>query len=161
MGNNCTTGQSEMQNGRQFSSTDTPHLILNYFLYNCHHLAAVAFMNEWLGSDNRATFEVYQSLEWKSLDYRSRLADLIRNGRIGEAIAYIEQFFPAILEDLNDQLMFSLLCQQFIELVRIKQHEEAMRFAGERLSQMALKNGDSAKQFKVLFYLVFICLMRT
>ena len=92
------------------------------------------------------------------------MVQLISDGRIQEALANLNEFFPSYLFDPElegfhqnfsmdidmqngksiDQkdglfLYFKLLCQQFIELIRDSQPNEALEFVEKRMAPLAAK----------------------
>jgi len=67
-----------------------------------------------------------------SLHIRSVIRMLILRGEIDEALKFILEYFP----DINRYLdaMFSIHCQQFIELVKHRKLDDSIRFAQQMLS---------------------------
>lgn len=83
------------------------------------------------------------SFSLRSLECRGQLRHLIREGRIGEAMAYIDKFFPQLLlsssqtDGTGSWLRFQLLCQQFIELVRLGDSTGALEFMETSLTPLS------------------------
>ncbi|KAI3630144.1 hypothetical protein MIR68_011579 [Amoeboaphelidium protococcarum] len=94
-----------------------------------------------------------------TLDVRKQFKSLIENGQIDQAIQQASQQYPEIVLSINQvkqmekssvdsqkklDVTFNLYCLKFIEMVRQKQENEALRFAREVLVLF----GNACQQFK-------------
>ena len=130
------------------------HLIFGYLSHSCYSETAMAFLSHWLGtSTNRPALESSlcpsELFAMRTMDYRRRLRSLFQDGRIAEALQYLEEFFPQILSssnrgapsgtvgDTDGWLRFQILCQQFVEMVRVGDASSALEFTESTLSPLA------------------------
>lgn len=180
------------------------HLIFGYLTQNCYGEAASAFLSQWLGPhaaaaaatttavatttsgkvENSQRLLPLELFALQTLQYRQRLLSLLLEGKISEAIEYIEQFFPQILHDDNMQddddgdddgvdtggkvgtswLKFRLLCQHFVEMVRRGDSTAALEFTEAKLAPMAQNRPlllqhlqvPNYYRFHLFIYLLFI-----
>lgn len=159
------------------------HLVFNYLAQHCFAESATAFLSQWLGErggDSNRTKEdsvngrgqlvthsashrlsSQEEFAARSLEYRRHAQGLIIDGRIAEAIEYLDEYFPNILggtqmEDATTasavataasegyenacNLRFELLCQQFVEMIRRGDFSNALEFTEITLSPMAHNN---------------------
>jgi hypothetical protein len=133
------------------------HLIFSYLAHHCYSETATAFLAQWLGSvkESSAALSAPEILAAQTLQFRSHLRALLVDGRISEAIQYMEEFFPHLLgadDAMNDGngsgngnggsedgslLRFKLLCQQFVEMVRHGDSTLALEFIETTLTPLA------------------------
>lgn len=125
----------------EFLDLTAAHLIFGYLTHNCYAESASSFLSQWLGpsADLSASLPAEHYHLLQSLEYRKHVRQLIIDGRIAEAIRYLEEFFPQVLSDMQDVgeegwLKFRLLCQHFFELVREGQAEAALEFIDSSLT---------------------------
>lgn len=170
------------------------HLVFNYLAQHCYTESATAFLSQWLGEreKNGSSGEGSDSINAvsgpeardlgsaglqcahrlsaqegfaaRSLEYRRQVQGLIIDGRIAEALQYLEEYFPNVLggiarmedgmEAMEEAsggggedaaaaagtLRFELLCQQFVEMIRRGEFSEALEFTEVTLSPMAHNN---------------------
>lgn len=64
------------------------------------------------------------------------VVELVRRGAVEDALHLIRTAFPELLEK-QPKVLFKLLCQQFIELIRQRKKEEALLFAQKEWSAHA------------------------
>lgn len=124
-----------------------PHLVFSYLTHYGYGQTAQSFLSQWEKVKiNDLTIEERFSLS--SLDHRSQLRRLISEGKISEAINFIEEFFSQIFlpskegidplyVDDGPMLKFKLQCQQFIEMVRSGDSVNALEFTESTLSPLA------------------------
>lgn len=108
-----------------------------------------------------------ESFSLRSLECRGQLRLLIREGRIGEAMTYIDKFFPQLLlsqtDDTGGWLRFQLLCQQFVELVRLGDSTGALEFMEASLTPLSVgqpkliehlqvRNGAQGRKFILVLH---------
>jgi len=127
----------------EFLDLTAAHLIFDYLAHNCYAESASSFLSQWLGpsADLSASLPVEHHHLLQSLECRKQVRRLIVDGRIAEAIRYLEEFFPQVLGDMQDVgeegwLKFRLLCQHFFELVREGQAETALEFIDSSLTPL-------------------------
>lgn len=144
------------------------HLVFNYLCHNCYGETALAFLSQWKGgmADSLAVSQQQTgdgggklamiperesasaspsspsgSFSLRSLECRGQLRHLLREGRIGEAMEYIDKFFPQLLlpqaDGTGGWLRFQLLCQQFVELVRLGDSTGALEFMEASLTPLS------------------------
>lgn len=80
------------------------------------------------------------------------LCDLIRNGQIVEAIEYIEEFFPYIIQShdgLENPLKFTLNCQTFVEMIKRGDTATALAYADNVLAPVSEQHPDYSQQLQV------------
>lgn len=80
------------------------------------------------------------------------LSGLIRDGRIEEAINYIEEFFPQILssdDGIMNTLKFALNCQVFVEMVARGATAQALSFAEGVLAPASSYDIECESQLQV------------
>ncbi|CAN1235526.1 Ran-binding protein M homolog [Linum perenne] len=99
---------------------------LNSFDLACKNTVPPILISEENGYDSQDI--VY------ALNQRRELRQLIRNGQIDAATSKLRDWFPQILEDENSATCFLLHCQKFIELVRIGELEEAVKYGRIQLA---------------------------
>ncbi|KAL8172564.1 hypothetical protein V2J09_024368 [Rumex salicifolius] len=63
-----------------------------------------------------------------ALSQRKTLRQLIRSGNIDNAFDKLQQWYPQIVQDDKSATCFLLHCQKFIELVRAKELEKAVKY---------------------------------
>jgi hypothetical protein len=119
------------------------HLVFGYLTQHCFAETAAAFLAQWMGPNNESLSQE-ETFAAKTLDYRRTLRVLLLDGKVAEAIAYIEEFFPHLLggdmmdgEEDDGCLRFRLLCQQFVEMVRRGDSTAALEFTESTLAPMA------------------------
>lgn len=82
-------------------------ILLGYLVHHGYTNTAVQFA--------RSTgLELEESVE--SMKNRQRIQALMLKGRTSQAIAIVNRLYPTLLDD-NKELMFRILCRQFIEIV--------------------------------------------
>lgn len=111
------------------SRSDMNRLIMNYLVYEGYKEAAHKFSVE-------AGVELSGDLV--TLDERIIIRDAILSGKILEAINTINSIHPHLL-DSDKHLLFRLLQQQTIELIREGKIEAALDFAQLHLAERGLK----------------------
>lgn len=103
--------------------------------------------------------DVLSSQVWLTLEYRKRttiasqpihhcvyidLRQLIREGKIPDALAYLSRHFPHI-SDRCQALLFRMQCQWFVELVRLGGYDQALEHAERVLAPaIRLNTGNSS-----------------
>lgn len=122
-------------------------LVLGYLSHHCYAETARAFQAHWIDQDaERGSTSNLQSFSLQSLDFRHYMINLIMDGKIGEAIDYLNEYFPQVLGDgMSDdpasegqtRLKFHLLRQQFIEMVRKGDAKLALDFTESTLAPLA------------------------
>ena len=124
------------------------HLIFGHLTQYCYADTAAAFLAQWLGP-SKDSLTAQEAFAAQTLEYRRNLRVLLLDGKIAEAIAYVEEFFPQLLgRDMTDGdsgdddgddgcLRFRLLCQQFVEMVRRGDSTAALEFTETTLAPMA------------------------
>ncbi|CAA7057830.1 unnamed protein product [Microthlaspi erraticum] len=70
-----------------------------------------------------------------SLQDRKHLRELIMKGEIVAAIAKLQDCYPELLQNDKSEVCFLLHCQKFIELVRIGELEEAVKYGRVELAK--------------------------
>lgn len=70
-----------------------------------------------------------------ALSQRRVLRQLIRNGEIDDAFDRLREWYPQITQDDKCTTCFLLHCQKFIELVRVGQLEEAVKYGRNELGR--------------------------
>jgi hypothetical protein len=134
----------------QYEAAESPdqpqiqRLIYEYLVYNCYGETARSF-----GADCRMIKTEDDSLDDDLMDmdkaddvitatlaHRRTLQDFILTGSITEAIAYCEDIFPHVIDACPD-IIFSLKCQQFIQLVHQKNSFDAMEYAQTELGRFS------------------------
>lgn len=150
------------EGSHRWASEDAPKLILNYLIYHCHQHTAAAFVKEW-SSDPKACEVVYNSPEWRSLDYRSSmircllyiivgLSELIRSGKMEDSLEYIDEFFPNIVQShdgLENPLRYAMQCQQFVEMIKKGDTAGALQYAEQTLAPVSTQHPDYDAQLQV------------
>ncbi|GAB2217538.1 hypothetical protein Droror1_Dr00000735 [Drosera rotundifolia] len=63
-----------------------------------------------------------------ALGHRKTLRQLIRRGEIDAVFGKLREWYPQIVQDNNSATCFLLHCQKFIELVRLGELEEAIKY---------------------------------
>lgn len=97
----------------------------------------------------------------KSMECRQQARKLVIDGRIAEALTYLDEFFPQLFlpsplfggnteggnpnalveaEDPSTMLRFRLLCQQFVEMIRVGDASGALDFLENSLNPWARTN---------------------
>lgn len=137
-------------------------LVFSYLTQHCYAESAAAFLRYTNNGGGTTTGTMEESMALRTLEYRRHLGALVVDGKIDEALAYIEEYFPAILspahsdltastiDNMSDAppvsadewesgvwLRFRLHTQQFIEMVRQGRAAEALDFTEAILSPMA------------------------
>lgn len=125
------------------------HLVFDYLTHNCYSETAKAFLAQWVGSQKEAHKSILSPAEMfasQTLEYRRHAQDLILNGRMAEALQYLEEYFPQVLghtmqdgpqEEHSESLKFFLLCQQFVEMIRRGDSTAALEFTDTTLTPLA------------------------
>lgn len=70
-----------------------------------------------------------------ALNQRKTLRQLIRNGQIDAAFAKLQEWYPQIVQDDKSPTCFLLHCQKFIELVRVGELENAIKYGRIELAK--------------------------
>ncbi|XP_057974667.1 ran-binding protein M homolog [Malania oleifera] len=70
-----------------------------------------------------------------ALSQRKTLRQLIRNGKIDDALSILRESHPQIVQDDKSATCFLLHCQKFIELVRVGELEEAVKYGRIELAR--------------------------
>uniref|UniRef100_A0A0C9RRK1 TSA: Wollemia nobilis Ref_Wollemi_Transcript_18965_1607 transcribed RNA sequence n=1 Tax=Wollemia nobilis TaxID=56998 RepID=A0A0C9RRK1_9CONI len=70
-----------------------------------------------------------------ALEQRKALRKLIRSGDIDSAFNKLRQWYPVLLQDDMSTICFLLHCQRFIEYVKARNLEEAVRYARRELQK--------------------------
>lgn len=70
-----------------------------------------------------------------ALSHRKSLRQLIRNGDIDTAFGKLREWYPQIIQDDKSATCFLLHCQKFIELVRVGELEQAIRYGRIELAR--------------------------
>ena len=94
-------------------------LILNYLVIEGYKEAAEEFIKE-SGLDE---FEEVKKLDLASIDYRLKVRHAIQGGNIDLAVRELNNFDPEILDN-NPNVYFHLKLQEFLEIIRGKDHED-------------------------------------
>lgn len=156
-----TTGDSS-ENGSRLPSdildVSAAHLVFGYLAHHGYLSTAMAFLTQWLGNNNvmdnkNNTSSLGEHLSpvelraLQTLEYRQHVTKLIGEGRMLEGIQYIEEYFPHIIspdgmrdgEDVDPEwLRFTLLCQHFVETVRVGSATDALQFTEDVLNPLAM-----------------------
>lgn len=138
--------------------TAAAHLVFSYLTQHCYADTAAAFMAQWLGVGGTHGAAEHKDVAGKqpisgdsfpvqTLEYRRHLRALLLDGRVADALHYLEEFFPQVIScDMQDgaddgclslSLRFRLLCQQFVEMVRAADSTAALDFTESTLAPMA------------------------
>jgi len=108
----------------KISSHTMNKLVMDYLVREGYKEAAEKFEKE-------AQVEVLPKVE--KLEQKTEIKNAILNGEIKKAISLINDLCPGLLDE-NHFLLFNLQLQQLIEFIRLKQSEEAIKFAQENLT---------------------------
>lgn len=124
---------------------DVNKLVMDYFAICGHKDAAEAFARE--------SNTPLPSLS-RTIAVRDELRRHILGGRIPQARALISERFPKVAED--EAILFELLQQELIELVRRGQPVEALAFSQGDLAKMAVSNPEFMQSLEQVMLLAFI-----
>jgi hypothetical protein len=130
-------------------------IIMNYLVYNCFGETAKSFSSAISPRDHAMEpdgdfimlpvsvqrVEKISSADMiKSMDDRKRIAELIINGNILNAISLVKDLYPEILNISN--VSFFLHTQHYVELIRNMQQTEALIYAKKYLNPFSEGNYD-------------------
>ncbi|XP_030521989.1 ran-binding protein M homolog isoform X2 [Rhodamnia argentea] len=76
-----------------------------------------------------------------ALNQRKTLRQLIRNGEINAAFSKLRDWYPQVVQDEKSAICFLLHCQKFIELVRVGDLEEAIKYGRVELQRFFEMDG--------------------
>eukprot|EP00698_Gefionella_okellyi_P024600 TRINITY_DN8735_c0_g1_i1.p1 TRINITY_DN8735_c0_g1~~TRINITY_DN8735_c0_g1_i1.p1 ORF type:complete len:410 (-),score=76.06 TRINITY_DN8735_c0_g1_i1:99-1328(-) len=112
--------------------SDVASLVRQYFVHH-GYIGSLAAFDTVVGTAAGGTDAAASGDA--NIVHRRQISDLIRAGRIAEAVQALHQHFPSVLLNMHDPMAkFSLDVQQFIELVRADQLDDAMLFSQRELS---------------------------
>ncbi|KAL9229066.1 hypothetical protein vseg_004582 [Gypsophila vaccaria] len=70
-----------------------------------------------------------------ALNHRKTLRQLIRSGQIDAVFSKLHELYPQTIQDDKSPVCFLLHCQKFIELVRVKELEAAIKYGRVELAK--------------------------
>ncbi|KAH8554084.1 CTLH/CRA C-terminal to lish motif domain-containing protein [Umbelopsis sp. PMI_123] len=124
---------------------------------------------EWLPSSNRDDIRersdhfshlnginnVHNQDQWSQLEARRELYYAIQNGKIAKAFDLLSEHFPMLTSSTNATnrtVQFRLNCQRFIEIVRLGETLEALKFAQTTLRALSndLKINGTPEEIETL-----------
>ncbi|KAL3638705.1 hypothetical protein CASFOL_016612 [Castilleja foliolosa] len=76
-----------------------------------------------------------------ALSQRRTLRQLIKSGKINEALSSIREWYPQIIQDDTSTICFLMHCQNFIELVRDGKPEEAVQYGRSEFDRFKKLSG--------------------
>eukprot|EP00871_Galdieria_phlegrea_P004101 jgi/Galph1/4692/GphlegSOOS_G3390.1 len=108
--------------------------LLGYLIHQGYALTATAF-----SEDTNRTEKVNEQL-LKTLS-RHRICSLVCQGNIDEAMKEMEKAYPVVLQDR--QVVFELLCQKFVELIRRGAVDKAVELGKTQLTEFIGHDADN------------------
>jgi len=108
-------------------------IIFSYLVQHCHSGTAKAFAECCSMKPEMVPFE--------AILIRKRILECIGNGKVVEGIQLTHQHFPELLFS-KMEINFKLQCQVFIELIRDRNVDEALKFAQEKLGPFGIMSKD-------------------
>eukprot|EP00274_Cyanoptyche_gloeocystis_P006475 CAMPEP_0196660814 /NCGR_PEP_ID=MMETSP1086-20130531/41409_1 /TAXON_ID=77921 /ORGANISM="Cyanoptyche gloeocystis , Strain SAG4.97" /LENGTH=221 /DNA_ID=CAMNT_0041995427 /DNA_START=50 /DNA_END=712 /DNA_ORIENTATION=- len=123
-------------------------IVLFYLIHNNYSETVESL----LGSMNeRPEKDILTSAALDTINDRKRIYGLILNGQILQAVEETNVLFPNVLKDDQD-VLFHLRCQHYIELIREKKVKEALLYAQEELGSFGHnpKNVDTLEDIVLL-----------
>eukprot|EP00190_Bangiopsis_sp_CCMP1999_P003129 CAMPEP_0198733160 /NCGR_PEP_ID=MMETSP1475-20131203/43349_1 /TAXON_ID= ORGANISM="Unidentified sp., Strain CCMP1999" /NCGR_SAMPLE_ID=MMETSP1475 /ASSEMBLY_ACC=CAM_ASM_001111 /LENGTH=425 /DNA_ID=CAMNT_0044496413 /DNA_START=1 /DNA_END=1278 /DNA_ORIENTATION=+ len=110
------------------SFNEYSEIILNYLLHHGYAESAKAFAAD-VGKSDQIRDEI------ERIESKKRICTLIRRGELDEAMAILKKEHPNIFEDPKSKVLFSLKCQQLVEMSRSQPVEARLAFAREQLRE--------------------------
>lgn len=118
--------------GLHITRADMNRIIMNYLVTEGFKEAAEKFKVE---------SGIQPAVDLDTLDERIKIRDAVQTGRIEEAIAYVNNLHPELLDN-NRYLYFHLQQQHLIELIRQRNIEGALEFAQLHLAERGEENPE-------------------
>eukprot|EP00188_Purpureofilum_apyrenoidigerum_P005868 Plantae.Rhodophyta-Purpureofilum_apyrenoidigerum.ctg8156.p1 GENE.Plantae.Rhodophyta-Purpureofilum_apyrenoidigerum.ctg8156~~Plantae.Rhodophyta-Purpureofilum_apyrenoidigerum.ctg8156.p1 ORF type:complete len:426 (-),score=60.00 Plantae.Rhodophyta-Purpureofilum_apyrenoidigerum.ctg8156:293-1570(-) len=108
------------------SFNEYSEIILNYLLYHGYAESAKAFAAD-VGKSEQIEKEIVR------IERKKRICTLIRRGQLDEALTVLKKEHPFFFENPKSKVLFSLKCQQLVEMSRTQPVEARLAFAKEHL----------------------------
>jgi glucose-induced degradation protein 8 len=124
-------------------------LLMDYFLLEGYQDAVLEFSNESLSSPAPSADQTTALL---TLEARNCIRSQISNGNILGSLQVIEREFPEIL--LDPSLLFKLYHQHFVECLVSGKLQEALEFASERITPLAMQSRSLLEEMEQMMCLV-------
>ncbi|KAJ1921405.1 hypothetical protein H4219_000722 [Mycoemilia scoparia] len=125
-------------NGKGSWQVDLNRLVMNYLIIEGYKDAAEKFKEET---------QLDTDIDTMYIEDRMRIRFCIQDGKIMEAIRYINEVNPELLET-DPRLFFRLQQQHLIELIRAGNIEDALEFAQDELSPHGEENPELLKELE-------------
>ena len=113
-------------------SSGTVHCIVRRYLLHYGYAATLNAFDEFCGIEPMNDDPMYE-VEKAGLELRKQLRHDIVHGRIDQVLTVLKDQYPKLITDMAADILFTLFCQKFIELVRSGQIESAVHFAQKEL----------------------------
>jgi len=134
-----TTGEEEV------SAT---HLVLAYLMHHGYS-ETVKLFAESTGIVSKETL----NSQLDDIKNRQRISALLVQGDIDGVMSELDRLYPSFLQKRKD-ILFKLLSQKFIEMIKRSPIEEAMIFGQTQLSEFAEQSEEYANILKDIFLLI-------
>eukprot|EP01132_Coremiostelium_polycephalum_P007435 gene7435-9137_t len=84
---------------------------------------------------------------------RQRISELLSKGEIDKVISELNRLYPDFLQKRKD-ILFKLLCQKFIEMIKSSPIEETMAFGQKELYKFSQESAEYENNLKEVFSLI-------
>ena len=141
------------------STNEINHLLMEYFIIEGHNSLLNEFQLESSlstsnsSSNSNSNFSSSFHLnDSKTIQKREEIKNEILNGNILNCLEIIEREYPIILND--PLLLFKLYQQHFIELISNGKILNALQFASEKISPLAMQSRNLLKEIEQMMCLI-------